>query len=282
MAFEPRHSVVELYTVAYTLVWAMYQQRRIMGPINSGASTPARAVVYIKRQGGRTFGITQPLGNLYPVEGFDPHRDFPYEVLHCPLMGTVKYIWSLTKSHPLVAKDMSGLALHSQASNKAGLDSDISAEHLTKWSVTFTGNDWHRLIQTWPAVLTSFYTTKGRVEQVNSLLKVWYSAAELIKMLYDDVVEDAMRLAERFLQAWEAVLGLKTIQHNKLHLLFHFPMWVDRFSPIIGATAQSQEGANKHTREQAGGVYQPHAVSRHVATSMALLSGIQHMAEGGW
>ncbi|KAF2859078.1 hypothetical protein K470DRAFT_111714 [Piedraia hortae CBS 480.64] len=146
----------------------------------------------------RALGIESPPTSFYKLGGSDPHRDFPFEILLCVLLGYVKYLWQRTMKAKGIRKDLYALALCAGAINRDELDRFPTAKPIVSWGITFTGPDFRNLDQILPSTLVAFYSIQGMTKCMGKLIRIWCTLASLTRMLYDSSIEDMTHGRLRF------------------------------------------------------------------------------------
>ncbi|KAF2858625.1 hypothetical protein K470DRAFT_265922 [Piedraia hortae CBS 480.64] len=69
----------------------------------------------------REKGVKPPLTCVYSLPGFDPHVDFPYELLHGIYLRITRHSINLTIDHSIIKHDIEDIALRPMAVDKNGL-----------------------------------------------------------------------------------------------------------------------------------------------------------------
>ncbi|KAF2862983.1 hypothetical protein K470DRAFT_255497 [Piedraia hortae CBS 480.64] len=243
-AFDPRRVTMALADIPADSGVISHQHTSSVTSWQDVASAAApRSKKYSRALERTENGIKPPISSLYHLEGFDPHQDIPFEILHGVPLGFVRSLWHQSLYDPTIKSDFEELALCVASSSLDGMNSFLDAQQILLWSKSFVVSDYPALIEIWLATLVSFYSSRGRT-------------ADLARMIYSRQIEDInlwealfKHRYERMLQLWTDVWGLDSIRNKtKLHMLVHVPEMVRRFGPPQGTSSEIPESLNRHLR----------------------------------
>jgi hypothetical protein len=116
-------------------------------------------------------------GFYWNYTGLDPNVDTPVEPLHTVLLGTVKYIWSLTCTHLANSKSLNIFQARLASINVRGLNCPpIRASYLIQYRGSLIGRQFKQIIQVVP------FTIHGLVD--NDLFAVWLAAGRVAAAMW--------------------------------------------------------------------------------------------------
>jgi hypothetical protein len=247
-----------------------------------------RSLARTKETKEKSFGVSYPLTEFYDLPGLNPHQDWPYEILHGALLGYVKYLWRATIKTKPIKRDLEKLALCFDGLNKDKIEHMLTGKQVLCWSGSFNGRDFRTLVQLWPSTLLAFYRCQECSDEVKKLIKLWFMAGRLTRLLYmpsigdlDDWCLSVNDVSNNLLRLWIELWGFEDIRaKTKLHHLFHIPMWARRFGPPLAGNAEVNEAANKKIRRQLE-LTNRKAGSRDLAFKATITAGLQFLAQGG-
>ncbi|KAF8883784.1 hypothetical protein CPB85DRAFT_1493392 [Mucidula mucida] len=214
------------------------------------------------------------------IDGFDPTKDTPVEILHTILLGIIKYIWhnthtsfsatqKLTYSHRLQATETDGLSIHA-----------IRANYIMQYAGSLIGTQFKILAQ------TNIFHVRGIVSEEQ--FSIWRAVGELSALLWfpeirnlQEYLADIKVAVANVLDTFAKLDPSKMITKIKLHLLAHIPDDITSFGPLVGVATEIYECFNAVFRYCS--ILSNHlAPSRDIALQLADQEGLKHRLIGGW
>ncbi|KAJ7197752.1 hypothetical protein GGX14DRAFT_573901 [Mycena pura] len=215
------------------------------------------------------------------LEGHDPVKDTPVEILHTILLGVVKYIWYSTHTpwKEVVQKPLYAQRL--QSTDITGLNiPPIRAGYIMQYANSLIGRQLKTVIQTavfhvHDQVDWNHYAGWKAVSQLSTLL--WMPEIDNMDMHCADLKIAAGNVLDVFAR----IDPSKMIMKIKLHLLVHLPGDARAFGPLVGVATEIFESFNAVFR--AASILSNHrAPSRDIARQLADQEGVRLRAFGGW
>ncbi|KAJ7715958.1 hypothetical protein B0H16DRAFT_1667025 [Mycena metata] len=214
------------------------------------------------------------------VDGFDPTKDTPVEILHTILLGVVKYIWH--SSHILwTAEQKQTYSVRLQSTNTDGLTIHaIRAPYIMQYANSLIGRQFKTIAQ------VNIFHVHGLVtpEQFTT----WQAVGQFAALLWvpeirnlDEYIRDVEIAAGNVMDAFAVVDPTKILTKIKLHLLPHTPEDIVAFGPLVGVATEIYEAFNAVFRFCS--ILSNHlAPSRDIALQLADQEGLKHRLTGGW
>ncbi|KAJ7711067.1 hypothetical protein B0H16DRAFT_1480617 [Mycena metata] len=214
------------------------------------------------------------------VDGFDPTKDTPVEILHTILLGVVKYIWH--SSHSVwTANQKQTYSIRLQSTNTDGLTIHaIRAPYIMQYANSLIGRQFKTIAQ------VNIFHVHGLVtpEQFTT----WQAVGQFAALLWvpeirnlDKYIRDVEIAAGNVMDAFAVVDPTKILTKIKLHLLPHTPEDIVAFGPLVGVATEIYEAFNAVFRYCS--ILSNHlAPSRDIALQLADQEGLKHRLTGGW
>ncbi|KIK52226.1 hypothetical protein GYMLUDRAFT_77906 [Collybiopsis luxurians FD-317 M1] len=214
------------------------------------------------------------------LDGFDPTKDTPVEILHTILLGIVKYTWHHTHSNWSPAqKAVYALWLQSTDENALSIQS-ICANYIMQYANSLIGRQLKTINQ------TSTFHVFGLVN--DNVLAIWRSVGELSALLWypeicnmDMYLEDVLVAAQNVLDSFSVVNPQRIVDKIKLHLLNHLGDDIQHFVPLVRVATERYEAWNAIFRSCL--IFSNHlAPSRDIAWQLASQEGLRQCLSNGW
>ncbi|KZV67950.1 hypothetical protein PENSPDRAFT_583177, partial [Peniophora sp. CONT] len=214
------------------------------------------------------------------MNGLDPHRDTPVELLHTILLGIIKYVWYHTHSI-WKAEEKRIYALRLQSTDTHGLSiASIRSSYIMQFCNSLIGRQLKTVGQASIFHISDMLPTE--------LFLVWKASGLLMALLWVPEIDDMAQYMDDVRQAVDNVLDAfavfdpsKIIMKMKLHILVHTPDDIWHFGPLINEITEMYEAFNSVFR--ACSVHSNHlAPSRDIAIQLADQESLKHRITGGW
>ncbi|KAJ7209175.1 hypothetical protein GGX14DRAFT_566353 [Mycena pura] len=214
------------------------------------------------------------------LQGFDPTKDTPVEILHTILLGVVKYIWhSSHTSWSAAQKQLYSLRLQSTNTNGLSIHA-IRANYIMQYANSLIGRQFKSIAQVnvfhvHRIVTDDQFTTWRVVGELSA--HIW--VPEIANV--EEYLSDLKVAAGNVLDAFAVLDPTKILSKIKLHLLAHLHEDVLAFGPLIGVMTEAYECFNAVFRFCS--ILSNHqAPSRDIALQLADQEGLKHRLTGGW
>ncbi|KAF8162732.1 hypothetical protein B0H34DRAFT_763800 [Crassisporium funariophilum] len=214
------------------------------------------------------------------LEGFDPARDTPVEILHTILLGVVKYLWHGTHtSWTQTTKEVYAKRL--QATNTMGLSIHaIRSSYIMQYANSLIGRQLKTLVQ------VNVFHVYDLVDGLQFLLTK--ALGEFVALLWfteirnrDEYLQDVTTAAANVLDIAALIDPSKIVMKIKYHLLSHIKEDIVRFGPMVGIASEVFEGFNAIFRYCS--ILSNHlAPSRDIAHQLSEQETVKHILSGGW
>ncbi|TFK19378.1 hypothetical protein FA15DRAFT_697547 [Coprinopsis marcescibilis] len=217
---------------------------------------------------------------LLNMQGIDPHKDTPVEILHTWLLGNEKYLWYDT-SKGWGKNEESLFAACLQSSALSGLTTlPPCAYYLVQYKNSLIGKHCKILQQ------LAIFHLHGLC--TDSMFNLWKAAGELGVMIWFPEIEDMdlylidlQMLVDNLLDLWAVYNPMRIITKVKLHVLTHLVDDVRRFGPAILYSTEVFECWN--TIFCLCSIYSNHlAPSKDISNTLADMECFKHIVSSGW
>ncbi|KAF8505214.1 hypothetical protein JB92DRAFT_3084144 [Gautieria morchelliformis] len=223
---------------------------------------------------------------ILTIQGLDPHRDTPVEILHTVLLGSVKYIW-----HSLHANinDMQReqFITRLQCTDIRGLSvPPICASYMSQNRNGLVGKHFKTLMQTMlfhvhgivPSSMFKLINSMGKLGAV-----LWYhSIPNLDQYLASLLAQGDLRiLIANVLDAFDLVDPARILENGKLHILTHLVEDVERFGPAIQYATEVFESFN-HVFCMCSVLSNHQSPGQDIARKCASLERVKHILSGSF
>ncbi|KAJ7198300.1 hypothetical protein GGX14DRAFT_374386 [Mycena pura] len=219
---------------------------------------------------------------LLDIEGLDPNRDTPVEILHTILLGIVKYVWHMLYTS-WSTQDQDLFVIRLQSTDLDGLTSPpIRAAYMIQYKNNLIGKHFKTLMQ------TMVFHMHGLVTVPPEMFPLVKSVSVLGPLLWAGEMDDTKQYTEDLTILTANVLDTfgdndpaRIINKMKLHLLPHLVEDAVRFGPPIRNSTEVFEGFNAIFRLCS--VLSNHqAPSRDIAMKFASMDRLRHVLSGGY
>ncbi|KAJ3382315.1 hypothetical protein HDU80_001562, partial [Chytriomyces hyalinus] len=203
--------------------------------------------------------------------------DTPVEILHCMLLGIVKYLMQAT-IHGLSERKKQDLKAYLEGVKQDGLSDKIHGHSLVHHVKSLNGKDFCLFVQVAPFALPNVVTKE--------LLEGWVSLSHLAAHLYMSHIDvapynaDFTKYMDHFVFHASKTPDFYDVVKPKLHLLRHIPVFTSRFGPPRLCATEAFESSNKIIRSCIGHTSRQHP-SRDVLMQFANNMAVQHLVDGG-
>ncbi|PBK79410.1 hypothetical protein ARMGADRAFT_1049148 [Armillaria gallica] len=223
----------------------------------------------------------ETMSPVWQIEGLDPHRDTPVEILHVILLGFLKYMWRDVINHQLHnnTDKKNELEIKLASVNIDGLGIDPVAAHtLVTYSGSLTGRDFRVLAQIAPFVL------KGLVSE--DCFETWVALSKLVPLIWQPEIEDIdeyLTLVQKEIDYFLLCVTRWTVQwfnKPKFHILVHLPEHIRRLGPAMLFATEGFESFNAVIRGKSIHSNR-HAPSRDIGLAFAQGNRVRHLLSGG-
>ncbi|ORY41327.1 hypothetical protein BCR33DRAFT_826249 [Rhizoclosmatium globosum] len=216
--------------------------------------------------------------------------DTPVELLHCVLLGIVKYATIATITR---IPDTTDLKSAIEGIAQDGLATKLRGHYMVRNNIHFyssyapvqvhyvgsrNGKDFRSFIQIAPFVFQNIVS--------NAELTVWKSLSHLTAMLYATTVSpdyetNVNNALDFFIVNASATPLFADLVKPKLHLLRHVTLFTDRYGPLVGSATENFEGSNKIIRSVL--IHSDRQdTSKDTAVTFATTRSLQHLGDGGY
>ncbi|KAJ3380151.1 hypothetical protein HDU80_002210, partial [Chytriomyces hyalinus] len=217
------------------------------------------------------------LGDEWEQPFISGSANAPVEILHCVLLGIVKYsMRGLIES--LSSQGKQDLKATLEGLSYIGMPGNIHGHSMVHYVHSLIGKDFRAFSQIAPFALSAVVS--------ESVLKMWMSLSRLTCHLYSSTLHSSSynnnlnTYLDQFILDATSTAFFSTIVKPKMHLLRHIVSCVDRFGPPRLSATESFESFNKvirncihHSSKQ--------NTSKDVALRFATNLSIRHIAAGG-
>ncbi|KAJ3257830.1 hypothetical protein HDU77_002515 [Chytriomyces hyalinus] len=203
--------------------------------------------------------------------------DTPIEILHCILLGIVKYLMRATIDG-LSERKKQDLKAYLEGVKQDGLPGKIRGHSLVHHVKSLNGKDFRLFVQVAPFALPNVVTKE--------LLEAWVSLSHLAAHLYMSHIDvapynaDFTKYMDRFVFHASKTADFYEVVKPKLHLLRHIPVFTSRFGPPRLCAMEAFESSNKIIRSCIGHTSRQNT-SRDVAMQFVNTMAVQHLVDGG-
>ncbi|KAJ6450061.1 hypothetical protein C8R45DRAFT_1128282 [Mycena sanguinolenta] len=214
------------------------------------------------------------------MNGFDPTKDTPVEILHTILLGIVKYIWHVSHK-PWSAENKMTYSTRLQSTSTDGLSIPaIRANYIMQYAGSLIGRQLKTIAQ------INVFHLHGLVTEDKFM--VWRAVGELSALLWLPEIRNLVEYRRDLKVAVGNVLDTfalldpsKIVTKIKLHLLAHIDEDTVEFGPLVGAATEIFESFNAIFRYCS--ILSNHlAPSRDIAVQLGDQEGLKHRLTGGW
>ncbi|KAI0317830.1 hypothetical protein OF83DRAFT_1171639 [Amylostereum chailletii] len=219
--------------------------------------------------------------NPFLAMGFNPQRDTPVEALHTVLLGTIKYLWTITCTKIVSDKSLDAFQTRLASVNVRGLNiPPIRAAYLIQYRGALIGRQFKQLVQ------IMAYATHGLVPDIYT--QAWHTAGAMTARLWHPEIDDMesyinsleLEIAN-FLDTMAAIDPERIIAKPKFHLTAHFVEDIPRFGPSLLFSTEMFEAYNAIFRF-CSILSNHHAPSRDITLNFSGLYRLKHITSGGW
>ncbi|KAI9351967.1 hypothetical protein BDR26DRAFT_832403, partial [Obelidium mucronatum] len=155
--------------------------------------------------------------------------DTPIELLHCLLLGIIKYLLIGTVS-ALGTDAKQTLKSNLEGLNQSAFTTKINGHKMVQYIKSSNGKDFQAFVQIAPFVLASLVST--------DLLNGWIALSNLTAHLYASEITDRRafnKVSVQYLHSFVTSIAktklFSAIIKPKLHLLYHIGELLDRYGP---------------------------------------------------
>ncbi|KAJ7221325.1 hypothetical protein GGX14DRAFT_353565 [Mycena pura] len=219
---------------------------------------------------------------LLDIDGLDPNRDTPVEILHTILLGIVKYVWHmLHTSWSTQEQDLFVIPL--QSTDLDGLTSPpIRAAYMIQYKNNLIGKHFKTLMQ------TMVFHMHGLVTVSPEMFPLVKSVSVLGPLLWAGEMDNTKQYTEDLTILTANVLvtfgdndPARIINKMKLHLLPHLVEDAVRFGPLIRYSTEVFEAFNAVFR-MCSVLSNHQAPSRDIAMKFASMDRLKHVLSSGY
>ncbi|KZV95756.1 hypothetical protein EXIGLDRAFT_671890 [Exidia glandulosa HHB12029] len=222
----------------------------------------------------------KPYNILFAFAGLNPNQDTPVEILHTVLLGIVKYAWHGFHTG-WKGSDGAVFVARLQAIDMQGLSSmAMRAPYIVQYRNNLIGKHFKTLMQTLTFTIRPIAT-----EPMFALVRSIGALGALLWIPEIDDLEqyllDLQVLIDNVLDAFAVIDPRKILNKQKIHILRHLVRDIRRFGPAIRFSTEIFECFNAVFRMSS--ILSNHrAPSRDIATKLASLERVKHIASGGY
>ncbi|KAF8527809.1 hypothetical protein JB92DRAFT_3107408 [Gautieria morchelliformis] len=217
---------------------------------------------------------------VWRIEGLDPHRDTPVEILHVILLGFVKYFWRDAVEWVRKGKRQALLESRLSSCDVRGLGlSPLAGHTLVQWASSLTGQDFRGLVQVAPFILYDLIPAEA--------MEAWLALGRMMPLVWQPVIPGVDEHLEQLERAIHYFLDCTEkwtpcwFNKPKFHILLHLTDHIWQFAPPILFATEQFESFNAVIRAKSIHSNR-HAPSRDIANAFAQGNRVHHLMSRGY